>query len=123
MKNNFNLDFTKKTKVIEDDRPATLQDVQNIVEPLMKKIAEDQATAMNGLLSIVSVQTEAIAKLEEARTRDMNFILDVISGGKYDRKVREAYLSHCQEYERLKEEKNDSLGFNHYSSVNSINCS
>ena len=105
MKNNFNLDFTKKTKVIEDDRPATLQDVQNIVEPLMKKIAEDQATAMNGLLSIVSVQTEAIAKLEEARTRDMNFILDVISGGKYDRKVREAYLSYCQEYERLKEEK------------------
>lgn len=105
MKNNFNLDFTKKTKVIEDNRPATLQDVQNIVEPLMKKIAEDQATAMNGLLSIVSVQTEAIAKLEEARTRDMNFILDVISGGKYDRKVREAYLSYCQEYERLKEEK------------------
>lgn len=105
MKNSFNLDFTKKTKVIEDNRPATLQDVQNIVEPLMKKIAEDQATAMNGLLSIVSVQTEAIAKLEEARTRDMNFILDVISGGKYDRKVREAYLSYCQEYERLKEEK------------------
>lgn len=105
MKNSFNLDFTKKTKVIEDNRPATLQDVQNIVEPLMKKIAEDQSTAMNGLLSIVSVQTEAIAKLEEARTRDMNFILDVISGGKYDRKVREAYLSYCQEYERLKEEK------------------
>lgn len=105
MKNNFNLDFTKKTKVIEDNRPATLQDVQNIVEPLMKKIAEDQTTAMNGLVSIVSVQTEAIAKLEEARTRDMNFILDVISGGKYDRKVREAYLSYCQEYERLKEEK------------------
>lgn len=105
MKNSFNLDFTKKTKAIEDNKPATLQDVQNIVEPLMKKIAEDQATAMNGLLSIVSVQTEAIAKLEEARTRDMNFILDVISGGKYDRKVREAYLSYCQEYERLKEEK------------------
>lgn len=105
MGNNFNLDFTKKTKVIEDDKPATLQDVQQIVEPLMRKIAEDQTTAMNGLLAIVNVQTEAIAKLEEVRTRDMNFILDVISGGKYDRKVREAYLSYCQEYDRLKEEK------------------
>lgn len=102
---NFNLDFTKKSQVKEESEPATVKDVQNIVEPLMKKIAEDQLTAMNGLLAIVNVQTEAIAKLEDARTRDMNFILDVISGGKYDRKTREAYLSYCQEYERLKEEK------------------
>ena len=107
MKNNFNLDFTKKTKVIEDDKPATLQDVQNIIEPLMKKIAEDQTVAMNGLLAIVNVQTEAIAKLEEVRTRDMNFILDVISGGKYDRKTRETYLAYCQEYDKLNKENKD----------------
>ena len=104
---NFNLDFTKKkdTEKIDENKPATIKDVQTIVEPLMKKIAEDQTTALNSLLAIVNVQTEAIAKLEEARTRDMNFILDVISGGKYDRKTREAYLSYCKEYEQLKEEK------------------
>ena len=102
---NFNLDFTKKSQVKEENEPATIKDVQTIVEPLMKKIAEDQATAMNSLLAIVNVQTEAIAKLEEVRVRDMNFILDVISGGKYDRKTREAYLNYCKEYDRLKEEK------------------
>lgn len=107
MKNSFNLDFTKKkdTEKIDENKPVTMKEVQQIVEPLMRKIAEDQATAMNSLLAIVNVQTEAIAKLEEVRTRDMNFILDVISGGKYDRKVREAYLNYCQKYDRLKEEK------------------
>ena len=104
MKNSFNLDFTKK-KDIDENKPVTMKEVQQIVEPLMKKIAEDQTTAMNGLLAIVNVQTEAIAKLEEVRVRDMNFILDVISEGKYDRKTREVYLNYCQEYERLKEEK------------------
>ena len=37
----------------------------------------------------------------------MNFILDVLSGGKYDRKTRETYLSYCQEYDKLNKENKD----------------
>ena len=91
----INLDFQNKTKEKEPEYVTK--------EALAKEYEENNQKT----LACISGLVDTIKTLKYNRERDMNFILDVLSGGKYDRKTREAYLAYCQEYDRLNKENKD----------------
>ena len=97
-----NLDFQNKAKEKEPEyvtKEALGKTIENIAKDI-EKTNQKTLTCISGLV-------DAIKTLKYNRERDMNFILDVLSGGKYNRKTREAYLAYCQEYDKKsKENKN-----------------
>lgn len=98
----INLDFQNKTKEKEPEyvtKEALAKTIENIAKDVEKT---NQKT-----LACISGLVDTIKTLKYNRERDMNFILDVLSGGKYDRKTRETYLAYCQEYDRLNKENKD----------------
>lgn len=98
----INLDFQNKTNEKEPEyvtKEALAKTIENIAKDFEKN---NQKT-----LACISGLLDTIKTLNYNRERDMNFILDVLSGGKYDRKTREAYLAYCQEYDRLNKENKD----------------
>lgn len=98
----INLDFQNKSKEKEPEYVT-----KEALAKTIGNIAKDYEENNQKTLACISGFVDTIKTLNYNRERDMNFILDVISGGKYDRKTRETYLAYCQEYDRLNKENKD----------------
>lgn len=98
----INLDFQNKTKEKEPEyvtKEALAKTIGNIAKDI-EEINQKTLVCISGLV-------DTIKTLNYNRERDMNFILDVLSGGKYNRKTRESYLAYCQEYDKKNKENKD----------------
>lgn len=98
-----NLDFQNKTKEKEPEY-VTKEALAKTIGNMAKDIEETNQKT----LACISGLINTIKTLNYNRERDMNFILDVLSGGKYDRKTRDAYLAYCQKYDKLNKENKDA---------------
>lgn len=101
LSNNINLDFQKNKD--KETEYITKETLAKTIGNIARDVDKNNKKIMKCLAGLI----ESIETLNNNRIKDMNFILDVMSGGKYDRRTREAYLKYCQEYDkRNKESKN-----------------